>query len=382
VGSVCNGNCNSGYRDCNANKLSDGCEINSNTDPNNCGNCGQVCSNNNMATRTCAAGACNGNCTGTFRDCNTNKLSDGCEIDIATNADNCGLCGRVCSGNHMAARTCGGSACNGACATGWQDCNTNKQTDGCESRAGIDTNHCTACNAACPANAVDYSGVTGRNCVASTCTAGYGQTFPPVTFIDACVQAGVTPTVFSNPDDAATALLTLPIGFKFYGNTVTSYWYSTNGALGFDTPSSALGFACMPSASNPGAVIVGYGDDIYTRTVDNGAGAPTNTGVCAATIGAVVGTRKHVVTWKDSTYCCSPGDTNHLTFSIILDEATNEISVVYQTVTGFESNNAAIGLQSAAAVVGMTPAVQLGTTYSCSSGFRTVAAGDAIVFKP
>jgi len=52
----------------NNNKLTDGCEIDLKTNPNHCGNCSFVCSNNNMATRTCANEICNGNCNAGFAD--------------------------------------------------------------------------------------------------------------------------------------------------------------------------------------------------------------------------------------------------------------------------------------------------------------------------
>lgn len=47
------------------------------TDENNCGTCGTVCSTTN-ASSTCTAGACVLTCTGGFRDCNGNP-ADGCE---------------------------------------------------------------------------------------------------------------------------------------------------------------------------------------------------------------------------------------------------------------------------------------------------------------
>ena len=52
----------------NNDKLTDGCEINLKINANHCGNCSFVCSNNNMATRTCANEICNGNCNAGFAD--------------------------------------------------------------------------------------------------------------------------------------------------------------------------------------------------------------------------------------------------------------------------------------------------------------------------
>jgi len=46
----------------NMNKLTDGCEINTNTDTSNCGGCGMACSTINVATPSCSGGMCNGAC--------------------------------------------------------------------------------------------------------------------------------------------------------------------------------------------------------------------------------------------------------------------------------------------------------------------------------
>ncbi len=174
-GGVCNGMCTAGFADCNGNKLGDGCEISTATDANNCGGCGAVCSNSNMATRTCGGGACNGACAAGFTDCNNNKLADGCEISTASDANNCGGCGTVCSNNNMATRTCGAGACNGACAAGFADCNNNKQSDGCEIQtAGTDANNCGGCGTVCSNNHM-ATRTCGAGACNGACAAGFAD---------------------------------------------------------------------------------------------------------------------------------------------------------------------------------------------------------------
>jgi hypothetical protein len=138
---ICNGTCKAGFADCNNNKQIDGCEaaVNTNTDPNNCGGCGIVCSTSNMSTVTCKKGVCSGTCKAGFTDCNNNKQLDGCEAAVNTNTDpnNCGGCGIVCSGTNMATVTCKKGICSGKCRAGFLNCNNNKQIDGCETQAAV-----------------------------------------------------------------------------------------------------------------------------------------------------------------------------------------------------------------------------------------------------
>jgi endo-1,4-beta-D-glucanase Y len=111
---------------------------NLNTDAQNCGTCGKVCSSG----QTCSSGVCN--CSPGLLSC-----SSGC---IAENSSNCGGCGMACpsSGdvcsNHVCSSTCSGGtvACgNGVCA------NTN-----------TDPTNCGSCGNACPA---------GSNCNSGSC---------------------------------------------------------------------------------------------------------------------------------------------------------------------------------------------------------------------
>ncbi len=174
AGGMCTGNCNAGFADCDGNKLANGCEINLNTDADHCGAClNRVCSANNMATRTCAGGNCNGNCAANFADCDGNKLTNGCEVSLLTDPNNCNACGTVCSANNMATRTCGGGICNGNCAANFADCDGNKLNNGCETPTTTVAN-CAGCGNVCaPVNASNASaGCTGATCF-YTCNAGW-----------------------------------------------------------------------------------------------------------------------------------------------------------------------------------------------------------------
>lgn len=113
-------------------------------DPLYCGGCGNVCSSSGMATVTCGSGLCNGICATNQGDCNADKLTDGCETSVTT-ADRCGSCSNVCPGFGQATAnvTCVDpptSACGFTCKGENYDVNNNP-ADGCERFDGTPPNH-------------------------------------------------------------------------------------------------------------------------------------------------------------------------------------------------------------------------------------------------
>jgi hypothetical protein len=171
-GSTCSGTCDPGYADCDGNLQTNGCEVAVGTDIQNCGSCGRACSTSNVGV-ACSAGVCDGVCNPGFSDCNGNKQADGCEAATGTDPQNCGGCGTVCSADEIAPK-CSGGVCDGACAPGYADCNGDKQADGCEVAVETDTNNCGGCNRSCPApsnaDATCSDGVCGEACLN-----GYGD---------------------------------------------------------------------------------------------------------------------------------------------------------------------------------------------------------------
>lgn len=97
-GGFCSGTCSVGFADCNNNRQSDGCEASLSNSVANCGACGVVCSSNHIPTPTCSSSTCNGTCSVGFADCNGNKQSDGCEVNTGNDPNNCGNCGHICPG--------------------------------------------------------------------------------------------------------------------------------------------------------------------------------------------------------------------------------------------------------------------------------------------
>ena len=93
------GMCNMGFADCDQN-IGNGCEVNVQSNNNNCGICGLVCvppMGGNIGNQ-CTAGKCVvGGCIQGYADCDMNKVD--CEIDVRSDAKNCGQCGVVCPMN-------------------------------------------------------------------------------------------------------------------------------------------------------------------------------------------------------------------------------------------------------------------------------------------
>ena len=68
----------------------------STNDPENCGACGHVCPTGPGQVGTCTQGTCGVTCAPGHADCNGDP-ADGCEVDTATDPGNCGACGTTCT---------------------------------------------------------------------------------------------------------------------------------------------------------------------------------------------------------------------------------------------------------------------------------------------
>jgi hypothetical protein len=143
-GPSCNGEpaCTGGETCC-----MDGC-TNTNTDPNNCKTCGNLCGTG----QTCVKGTCP-SCTMGETCC-----MSGCS-DTSTDPNNCGKCGRACGPDS----TCAGGSCQSAfTCNGGPACPTSEQccASGCIDTTS-DPNNCKSCGTVCP---------LGDKCIDSVCT--------------------------------------------------------------------------------------------------------------------------------------------------------------------------------------------------------------------
>lgn len=70
------------------------------SDPLNCGSCGNACPVFPNAVSHCRLGGCSAICLGTFEGCDSN-LANGCETNLATDRRNCGRCRHECAPSQM-----------------------------------------------------------------------------------------------------------------------------------------------------------------------------------------------------------------------------------------------------------------------------------------
>jgi hypothetical protein len=105
----------------------------------NCGECGRACSGSNVAVLSCSAGVCDSTCAPLFANCGMPSTGpdNGCELS-ATTVTNCGGCGNAC----VATFACNAGHCE--CANGG-DC----KTTGIGNQGGCTSGVCSCAGSPC-----------------------------------------------------------------------------------------------------------------------------------------------------------------------------------------------------------------------------------------
>ena len=104
--------------------------------------------------------------------------NDGCEVNVAADPNNCGVCGNPCSALQHASAACANGACViGSCTSGYGNCDK-VDANGCEAQLASDLQNCGACDYVCPAPAkwfvnVRTFGHTGSKCFPLNCVGVY-----------------------------------------------------------------------------------------------------------------------------------------------------------------------------------------------------------------
>lgn len=156
VGGACRLSCNDGFADCNA-VAADGCEVNTTNDAQHCGACATTCSLPN-ATSSCVSSQCAVSaCSTGYSNCD-GRAVNGCEVVSATDVQNCGGCGSVCTVANGTPRCTSSQCFVSMCAAGRADCDGLAST-GCEVDTKTSAMHCNGCGQACAPDEACADGV-------------------------------------------------------------------------------------------------------------------------------------------------------------------------------------------------------------------------------
>ncbi len=182
------GACDPGFTDCDM-MASNGCEINTRGDVNNCGACGTRCPTPPSGSASCIAGVCGiGACAPGTADCDGNP-SNGCETNTTSSLGNCGVCGRVCATPANGSPVCIQGVCGlGACNTGFGDCDGNA-ANGCETNLNTNVSHCGGCGVRCAAPTGGSVSCSAGRCV-QACPSGQQNCGGVCRPSGACTSAG------------------------------------------------------------------------------------------------------------------------------------------------------------------------------------------------
>jgi hypothetical protein len=162
--------CDTGFKDCDG-KAENGCEVNIASDDDNCGDCGHACP---QGMQFCGGSQCSAiSCTPPQADCD-GLASNQCEVDTSNDAANCGACKHVC-GAAQGTPACTGGGCQFACNGGFAHCSNDPadDADGCNVDTTSDSSNCGSCGHACATAAGSGSASCSSGNCQFNCTAPY-----------------------------------------------------------------------------------------------------------------------------------------------------------------------------------------------------------------
>jgi len=139
---------------------------------------------------------------------------------------------------------------------------------------------------------------------------------------------------------------TIEIGFpfRFYENTYTQLYASTNGLVTFGQGASQYSNQSIPNLTPPNNFIAPFWDDLAV-------GSPYNSGKVYYKQGGPALNRYFVIEWYNVTACCASGATDYKTFEVILYES-GDIVMQYLSLSG-NLQSATVGTEDDLGVTGL-----------------------------
>lgn len=223
------------------------------------GECSVSCPQRPNATVDCVNGTCViTSCDVGWDDCN-DVLLDGCEVFVAGDTSNCGVCAKVCAGNNGTVACTSGTCLVSTCTSGYADCNSTGD-DGCETSLQVPAT-CGSCNDACASGQLcDASGPTpvcALDCGSQTlCGATCANTQTDAQHCGGCGNACTGPNASHACDSGQCAIASCASGFLSCDgsastgcetNVLTSSAHC--GACGQSCSGTCVGGACNPVVS-------------------------------------------------------------------------------------------------------------------------------------
>ncbi len=160
------------------NDPNDGCEVNTNSDPDYCGQgVDQTDCSDNHGTPSCSNGECGISCDANYADCE-NGAADGCETNVLSNVNHCGGCNMPCTPNPGESASCNNGTCESIPCSGAMACGGSQPCGACSGDQMCDdllttTSNCGGCGISCTvANGIEgcTSGDGGFFCEIAACT--------------------------------------------------------------------------------------------------------------------------------------------------------------------------------------------------------------------
>lgn len=189
------GACATGFDNCSGG-AADGCETSLFTDVDHCGDCSTVCPSVANGTRACVGGTCGiASCAAGFQDCD-GQLATGCEVQTTADVLHCGSCSGACALPPSATASCVSGTCGlGPCTPGKANCDGNA-SNGCELDVTTDAANCGGCGVRCGSGTCASGACV---CARTVLVIGDGSTTGTAALAAALTAAGYTVTLSALP---------------------------------------------------------------------------------------------------------------------------------------------------------------------------------------